>query len=221
MKKMIVAIWCMLAMNSWALYYGVPYAIEGDNLGGVTIQNGETPFPADSVYPVPIELRSRSSIYLKVVDGKLVEKSAAEKTFVDTPIKYKKQVGGLWVEMSAEEKRLVDLPSKYKNPDGSEMTPEQKAAVDAAEEAAAEKARQDAKTLALKTIENSFLSMCDQLTGQTTHAKLTFVQIRTIIGTLSAEQQVLLAVQLLIIDAEAKREGGNLWWDTCAWHTDI
>jgi hypothetical protein len=108
MKKLILIIWCMMVMNSWGLFYGTPCDIEGDNLGGVTVQNGETPFPTNSVYPVPLELRYYSAQYIKVIDGKIVEKSVEEKAFSDLPIKYKKMVDGVWVEMSTQEKAAVD-----------------------------------------------------------------------------------------------------------------
>lgn len=192
MKKMIMIIWCMMVMNSWALYYGVPCAINGDNLGGVTVQNGETPFPTNSVYPVPLELRSYPASHIKIVGGKIVEKTTAEKAFADLAIKYKKQVENVWVEMSAEEK----------------------AAVDVAEEAA----RQAAKSTTLKNAENNFLSLCDLLTSSTNHVKLGFAEINALIDSLPQEQQVIIGIKLLAVDAEAKREGGLKWWDDCTWH---
>jgi len=219
MKKITICISSILltVVNSFGLYYGVPVTVPYDNINGVTVVNGETPFPTNAIFPVSIELRSLSYNYLKIVNNTIVERSTAEKAFTDLPAKYKKQVGGLWVEMTSEEKRIVDLPSKYKHPDGSEMTPEEKAAVDDAEEAA----RQDAKSLSLKKVENNFLLMCDQLSGTTTHKKLGFDAIKIIINSLPVEQQIIPSLQLLAIDAEAKREGGNLWWDDCTWHPDI
>lgn len=192
MKKLIVIIWCMMVMNSWALYYGVPVAVEGDNLGGIEISNGDTPFPTNSVYPVDIELRVMPAKYLKVVGSKIVEKTAEEKTFADLAIKYKKLVETTWVEMTAEEK----------------------AAVDAAEEVA----RQAAKPTVLKNAENNFLSLCDLLTASTNHAKLGFAEINALIELLPQEQQVIIGLKLLAVDAEAKREGGLKWWDDCSWH---
>ena len=98
---------------------------------------------------------------------------------------------------------------------------EEQAAQEAAR-IAAEQARQDAKSLTLKTVENTFLLMCDQLTGVTTHTKLGFDQINAVISGLTDQNQaVMLSLKLLEIDAEAKREGGLLWWDTCTWHSDI
>jgi hypothetical protein len=100
--------------------------------------------------------------YLKVVDGAVVKMTDAEKAFVDVPDKYKKTVDGVLVEMTAEEKHLVDVPAKYKNTDGTEMTTEQKTAVDAAEEAA----RQEAKPVVQKTLENMYITyLTNQWTG--------------------------------------------------------
>ena len=195
MKKMILAILCLLAVSAQAgLYYGIPVSVEKDNLGGVAISNGETPFPDGAIFPIAIELRAESAAHLKVVGGVVQLKTDAERAFADLPAKYKKQVNEVWVEMSQEEKN----------------------AVDAAEEAA----RQAKKALVLKTAENAYLTMCDQLSGQTAHTKLGFGELKTIIGTLPAEQQVLVTLNLLALDAELKREGGLMWWDDCAWHPD-
>lgn len=220
-KLYTIVLFSLISINAWALYYGEPVIISGDNIGGVEIKNGDTPFPTNSVFPVPLELRNLPAKYLKIVNGVIVEKTTTEKNFVDLNIKYKKLVNNVWIEMTAEEKRLVDLPAKYKNPDGSEMTQEQKAIVDAAEEAARQAEIQTAKPLVLKKAENAFLTMCDTLTGTNTHTKLGFEEIKTIIFSLPTEQQLVLSVQLLSIDAELKREGGNLWWDTCEWHKEI
>jgi hypothetical protein len=156
MKKCIVSIGFLLvgALPAWALFYALPYAIEKDNLGGVVILEGGTPFPTNAVVRGAATIRySTKGKYLKVVNGVVVPKTPTEKAFVDLPAKYKKLVDKTWVEMTAEEKHLVDLPDKYKNPDGSEMKPEQKAAVDAALEAA----RQEAKPVMLKQIENVYV----------------------------------------------------------------
>jgi len=91
-----------------------------------------------------------------------------------------------------------------------------------AEEAQKEAERQARKPLVLKTVENKFLAMCDQLTGTTTHTKLGFDQINAIIEAIPDESTKLQAgVKLLAIDAEAKCEGGLMWWDDCKWHEEI
>ena len=85
-----------------------------------------------------------------------------------------------------------------------------------------EEAIQKLKPAALKAVENRFLAMCDQLTQATTHNKLGFDIIEQLIKSIPDQAtQFYLSAQLLAIDAEAKREGGNLWWDDCAWHQDI
>ena len=94
------------------------------------------------------------------------------------------------------------------------------AAESAAIAAAAAKV-QTGKPLALKQAENRFLALCDTLTGSTTHAKLGFALLEQIIGTLPQEQQVMVGLRLLAIDAECKREGGNLWWDSAEWHSEV
>ena len=78
------------------------------------------------------------------------------------------KVDGVWTdvwtvrEMTAEEKHLVDVPAQYKNPDGSEMTVEQKAAVDVANVAA----REAAKPVMQKTLENMYITyLTNQWTG--------------------------------------------------------
>jgi len=81
---------------------------------------------------------------------------------------------------------------------------------------------QTSKSDELKTTENNFLSMCDLLTQSTTHEKLGFDEIHEILNDWpDPMQKVDLSISLLAIDAQAKREGGLEWWDTCAWHEDI
>jgi len=240
MKKILmVVIGLCFAVSSYAFYYGIPVVIEGSSTPGVQVCSGDTPFPTNSIFPVSPELRQQEAKYLKVVGGQIVVRTTAEKAFVDLAIQYKKQVGGIWVEMTEAEKRLVDLPAKYKHEDGTEMTAEEKRVVDlpakykhedgtemteaekAAVDAAAEAARQAAKPLVLKMSENSFLGLCDQLTGTNTHVKIGFNMIKMIIAELPLEYQVSASIQLLATDAELKREGGNLWWDDCVWHPEI
>jgi len=59
------------------------------------------------------------------------------------------------------------------------------------------------------------------ITGTTSHTKLSFTQIKVIIEAMPVEQQPLVSIKLLAIDAELKREGGNLWWDDCIWHPEL
>lgn len=183
------------------------YAINRD--GCVAFESGETPFPVGSAWPV-------------------------SETFISTPLDQLKIVAGVLELKTEEELRIQLLPAKYRtdgglDADGNriwiEKTPEEKAQADADEEAqkkAEEQARQDAKPLALKAVENKFLAMCDQLTGTASHTKLGFGDIQIAIDAIpDPATKMMVSVQLLAIDAEAKREGGNLWWDDCTWHADI
>jgi hypothetical protein len=64
--------------------------------------------------------------------------------------------------------------------------------------------------------------MCDQFIGSTAHTKLGFDTLNIIIEQIADPNvKAMAAIQLLAIDAEAKREGGNLWWDDCAWHPEV
>lgn len=57
-----------------------------------------------------------------------------------------------------------------------------------------------------------------------TMTKLTFDQINSIIEGLmisDANAAIVASLKLLAIDAEAKREGGLKWWDTCEYHPEI
>lgn len=119
------------------------------------------------------------------------------------PEKYRKIENGVLLEKTAEEKAQADLD-------------------EAARKAQEEAQRQLGKPLRLKIVENTFLSICDTLTGQTSHVKLGFDTLNTIIsGITDPNTKVLVSLQLLSIDAEAKREGGLLWWDDCTWHPEI
>ncbi len=100
-----------------------------------------------------------------------------------------------------------------------EMSQEQKDAVDAAEAQAAidaEAARQAGKSKALKAVENAFFDFCDLLGFQ---EKPGFAALNTVIGGMVDQQQAAaLAIRLLAIDAEGKREGGLNWWDDAQRH---
>ena len=184
------------------------YAINNEN-GCVVFENGETPFPVGSVWPIPAELEGVEINWLKISGGQLMQKTADEVRILNLPYKYRTD-GGL----DADGNRIW-----------IEKTPEEKVQADADEAVAAEQAKQakqDAKPLALKIVENKFLAMCDQLTGTASHTKLGFGDIQSAIDIIPDPAiKMGAAVQLLAIDAEAKREGGNLWWDTCTWHADI
>lgn len=99
-----------------------------------------------------------------------------------------------------------------------EKTLEEKNAFDVAEAAY----NQSSKSLTLKTVENNFLLMCDALTGSTSHEKLGFDELHSILEIIpNVDDKNNYSLKLLAIDAEAKREGGLQWWDTCEWNEDI
>ena len=94
----------------------------------------------------------------------------------------------------------------------------------AANQAAALAAMQLAKPLALKQLENTFLSLCDQLTGTTTHTPLTDSQIEAILLQMqatNANQANALASEFLDVDIQGIKLGGSNWFDTVAWHPEI
>lgn len=203
------------------------YAIERQD--GVFIQDGNTPFPAGAVYPAPLDYIPPR--YYKIVNGQVVEKTDEEKQIVDLPLKYRRYENNAWRRLTAEEQLQVEqedillLPEKYRKfVDGIwvELTQEEKDIVDQNEAIVAEESMQNNKPLALKKAENNFLLMCDLLTGSTEHNKVGFADLNTIIEAISDDgTKLMTAVKLLAIDAECKREGGLLWWDTCKWHNDI
>lgn len=83
---------------------------------------------------------------------------------------------------------------------------------------------QNQKSTKLKIVENSFLTICEQLTGK--KEKASFAVLREIVkGITDATQRHDTAAELLALDAEGKREGkregGSSWWDDIAWHDDI
>jgi hypothetical protein len=60
------------------------------------------------------------------------------------------------------------------------------------------------------------------LTASTNHTKLGFETLEVIINSMTNEQQkIVVTLQLLATDSQAKREGGNLWWDDCVWHPEL
>ena len=93
---------------------------------------------------------------------------------------------------------------------------------EAAQAATNEVIRQSAKSLELKATENSYLMVCQQLSGSRT--KLGFADLEARITALMATDKdtaVALTLKLLTLDASGKREGGNKWWDDIAWHQEI
>jgi hypothetical protein len=113
----------LMSLNATAIFYSV------ETNTGVKILEGDTPLPTNAIMANASTIRyTVQEKYLKVVDGVIVEKSA-------------------------EEKHLIDLDPKYKNTDGTEMTAEQKKAVDDA----IELDRQNSKSDMLKSLENLYV----------------------------------------------------------------
>lgn len=78
------------------------------------------------------------------------------------------------------------------------------------------------KPTELKSVENQFLSICEQLSGK--RVKLGFAELEQAVNALMGSDPNAatgLSLKLLTIDAAGKRLGGLLWWDTCAWHAEI
>lgn len=81
---------------------------------------------------------------------------------------------------------------------------------------------QAGKSAALKAVENRFLLLCEQLTGS--RAKASFGTLDEIVRPMRTNAPSTFAavsIELLAIDAEAKREGGLNWWDSCVWHEEV
>ena len=82
--------------------------------------------------------------------------------------------------------------------------------------------RQLAKLDDLKRAENAFLALCDSVTGQTTHIKLSIPQLNAIGATITDPQvKAGMTLTLLAIDAQLKTMVGNGWWFDCQWHPEV
>ena len=68
-------------------------------------------------------------------------------------------------------------------------------------------------------LQNQYMALCGQLTGQAP-CKLGFAELQGIVEGMMATDPTTamgLAVRLLTLDAALKREGGLQWWDNCEW----
>lgn len=150
---------------------------------GIQLVDADWPLPAGQTGAlasnVPQGFDSSKPYYYKFVDGAIEEKTEQEKASIDVflavPVKYRKQVDGYWVEMTAEEKLAVD--------------------------AAEETAWQEAKSPALKALENIYV---DFLTNMWTPALRTAAIIApdytiTVANTDEATNMYFL-MQLRVID---------------------
>jgi hypothetical protein len=116
--------------------------------------------------------------------------------------------------------------SRKKVLDGAivDMTPEECAIMDAkeaSEAAAAEVARQAAKSAELKAAENRFFALCAAvgLSGKPGFDALNAAILALKESDPDTARDA--AIELLAIDAECKREGGLSWWDDAAYHAEI
>ncbi len=84
--------------------------------------------------------------------------------------------------------------------------------------AEAEAALQDLKSDELKSAENGFFAIAGMLglSGKPSFGEVTAAL--TALQATDVNAAVILSIQLLGVDAEAKREGGNEWWDTASIH---
>ena len=85
-----------------------------------------------------------------------------------------------------------------------------------------EQEKQDTKPLVVKQAENKFILICEALTGVRTKAPM-----ETLTALVEQMQEtdpmgaITISLKLLALDSQLKRESGNLWWDTCVWHSEI
>ena len=188
------------------------YAINRN--GYLIFEYGQTPFPQGAVWPVDEKIvRSYNQQNLKIVDGKLIPKTKEEIRIMNQPAKYRKD-GGLdkdgnriWIELTEQEMTTAD---KQEDDDFKQQQVNEEISF------------QNDKPYELKQAENNFLTMCDLLTNTKEHKKITLSETYTLIDKLeNLEVKLTTAIKLLAIDAEGKREGGELWWNTCKWHEEI
>ena len=78
------------------------------------------------------------------------------------------------------------------------------------------------KPIELKAVENNFLLICSNFTGNVTQ-KLTFVEIRNYLKELKRQSKTAyedVRDDLMWIDGYGKKFNKD-WWDTCVWHPEI
>jgi len=96
-----------------------------------------------------------------------------------------------------------------------------RAAADAEAAAQAEIDRQAAKPRALRKAENAFFELTYAIYGNMD--KRGFDVLGATLDAIAANpetamQAIVLSLRLLAVDAQAKREGGNHWWDDAIYH---
>lgn len=81
---------------------------------------------------------------------------------------------------------------------------------------------QSQKPIELKTVENNFLLICSNFTGNVTQ-KLSFLDVQIKLTALKKIDKTAyedIRDNLIWVDAYGKRFDNN-WWDTCTWHPEI
>lgn len=81
---------------------------------------------------------------------------------------------------------------------------------------------QTLKPIELKTLENNFLLICSNFTGNVTQ-KMSFAEIYTQLKELKKNNREMYETvrdDLIFLDAYGKRFNKD-WWDTCVWHPEI
>jgi len=159
--------------------------------------------PLDAALPGEL-LRAREIVLPQEQTGTYADPETGEELplMTSVPIKYCKWSGVMLEAMTQEERATRD-------------------AYDADQAAIAEAERQAAKPAKLKSAENKFFDLCNAIFGN--YEKRGFDELNTAIETLTTTDPstaTALAIRLLAVDAECKREGGNSWWDTAAYHEE-
>lgn len=81
---------------------------------------------------------------------------------------------------------------------------------------------QTLKPIELKTLENNFLLICSNFTGNVTQ-KMSFAEIYTQLKELKKNNREMYETvrdDLIFLDAYGKKFNKD-WWDTCVWHPEI
>ena len=87
-------------------------------------------------------------------------------------------------------------------------------------------AMQAAKSPELKATENQFLQFCNVIAGNTNNVKLDFPFLQATMNSMAtnpatANQAVVMSLNLLSINAAGQKYGSLQWWDSCQWHPEI
>ena len=73
------------------------------------------------------------------------------------------------------------------------------------------------------TLQNQYMALCGQLTGQAP-CRLGFAELQAIVEGMMATDPTTamgLSVRLLTLNAALVREGGLQWWDNCVWREGL